>query len=299
MIRTFDQLIENVKGSETKTIAVAYAHDPDVLEALATAQREDIARGILIGPEDRIREAAKTVNVALDGFEIVDIDDEKEATRTAVRMVKEGSADVLMKGLCSTSTILSAVLDKQNGLRDANLLSHLAAFETPSYHKLIFLSDAAMNIAPDLQDKIAITENAIRAVQRLGIEIPKVAIIAAVEKVNPHGMPCTADAAIISTMGNRGQIKNAIIDGPLAVDNAFSRKACEIKGINSPVGGDADIAIAPNIETGNCFYKVMGYLSQAKVAGIIIGAKKPIVLTSRADSDETKFLSIVLAMKVC
>lgn len=298
MIRNFDELIQSVKGSQTKVIAVAYAHDPDVLEAIDKAQREDIAGGILVGPKDKIEKAAASVNVSLAPFEIVDIADEKEATRAAVALVREGKADVLMKGLCNTATILGAVLDKQAGLRDAKLLSHIAAFEIASYPKLIILSDAAMNIAPALEDKIAITENAIQVANRLGIETPKVAIIAAVEKVNPQGMPCTADAAIIATMGARGQIKNAIIDGPLAVDNAFSAHACVVKGIKSPVGGDADIVITPNIETGNCFYKVMSYLAGAKTAGIIVGARKPIVLTSRADSEETKFLSIAFAMKV-
>jgi len=299
MIRTFDEMVADVKKNPTKVVAVAYAHDPDVLEALQTAQREDIARGVLVGPKAQIEKAAASVKVSLAPFEIVDIADEKEATKAAVNLVREGQADVLMKGLCSTSTILGAVLDKQTGLRESKLLSHVAAFQVPAYHKLIIVSDVAMNIAPTLEDKVAITENAVAVAHRLGIETPKVAIIAAVEKVNPESMPCTADAAILTQMGARGQIKKAIIDGPLAVDNAFSKKACEIKGIVTPVGGDADIAITPDIEAGNVFYKVMGYLAMAKTAGIIVGARKPIVLTSRADSDETKFLSIVFAMKVC
>ena len=298
MITNFDELIETVKKSETKVIAVAYAHDPDVMEALARAREEDLARAILIGPADKIKAAADSVRVSLDGFEIIDIEDEKKATAEAVRLVRDGDADVLMKGLCSTATLLSAVLNKEHGLRTGSLLSHLAAFEVPNYHKLIIMSDAAMNIAPSLEDKVAITENALNAARKLGIKVPKVAVIAAVEKVNATSMPCTADAAILSAMARRKQIKNAIIDGPLAVDNAFSRKSCEVKGINSPVGGDADIAITPDIEAGNCFYKIMAYLAGAKTAGIIVGARKPIVLTSRSDSDEIKFLSIVLAMQV-
>jgi len=298
MITTFDQLIDSLKGYHSKVIAVAYAHDTDALEAISKTHQAGIARGILVGPKDKIEKAAASVGLSLAPFEIVDIDDEKAATRQAVTLVREGQADVLMKGLCSTSTILSAVLDKQTGLRDAKLLSHVAAFQIPSYPKLIILSDAAMNIAPDLDEKVAITENAIQTANRLGNPCPKVAINAAEEKVTPTGMPCTADAAISATMGSRGQINNALVDGPLAVDNAFSKHSCEVKGISSPVGGDADIAITPNIETGNCFYKVMSYLALAKTAGIIVGARKPIVLTSRSDSDETKFLSIALAMKV-
>ena len=298
MIQTFDELINTLKGSQSKVVAVAYAHDTDALEAISKTHQEGIAKGILVGPKEKIEKAAATVGLSLTPFEIVDIDDEKAATQKAVALVREGQADVLMKGLCSTSTILSAVLDKVNGLRDAKLLSHITAFQIPSYPKLIIISDAAMNIAPTLEEKVGITENAIQVANRLGNPCPKVAVIAAVEKVNPGSMPCTVDAAVLSMMGSRGQIKNAVIDGPLAVDNAFSKHSCEVKGITSPVGGDADIAILPDIEAGNCFYKVMSYLALAKTAGIIVGARKPIVLTSRSDSDETKFLSIALAMKV-
>ncbi|MBN2431367.1 MAG: bifunctional enoyl-CoA hydratase/phosphate acetyltransferase [Acidobacteria bacterium] len=298
MITKFDELIQAVKRSETKVIAVAYAHDPDVLGALDRAREEDIARGILVGPAEKIRQAAESVGVSADGFEIVDIADEKAATAQAVELVREGQADVLMKGLCSTSTLMSAVLNKETGLRAGGVMSHLAAFEIPSYPKLIILSDAAMNIAPDINAKISMIESAVHAARRLGIERPKVAIIGAVEKVNPESMPCTVDASILTQMNRRGQIKNCIIDGPLAVDNAFSRKSCEVKGIDSPVGGDADIAITPDIEAGNIFYKLMAYLAGAKTAGIIVGAKKPIVLTSRSDSEEIKFLSIVFAMQV-
>ena len=211
--------------------------------------------------------------------------------------VKSGKAQVLMKGLCSTSVFLKGVLDKNNGLRSGKVLSHLAVFESPQYHKLFMLSDAAMNIAPDLSTKIVITENAISAALKLGYEKPKIAIISAVEKINPDGIPSTVDAAIISKMNERNQIKNAIIDGPLAVDNALSEQSCIVKGLNTQVGGDADILIVPNIETGNACYKLLTILGNAKVAGIIVGATAPIVLTSRADSDESKFLSIVTALK--
>ncbi len=297
MIRNFDQLIKEVKGSKTKKIAVAYAHDRDVIEALLKAKEEDIADGILVGPREKIEEILRNLNVEKDRFEIVDEKDERESVKRAISLVKEGKADVLMKGLCSTATLLKGVLDKENGFRTERLLSHLAAFEVPAYHKLILMSDAAMNIAPNLNQKIDIIKNSVEAAHKLGIDIPKVALLAAVEKVNPENMPCTGDAAIITMMNKRGQIKGCIIDGPLAVDNAFSKKSCEVKGIKSEVGGDADIAIAPEIETGNCFYKVLSYLGGFKTAGIIVGAKRPIVLTSRADSEETKFLSIAFAMK--
>lgn len=297
MIRTFDELMASLKGSATKTIAVAFAHDTDVLGALGQAQSQGIANAILVGPHGRILEAAASVGVSLDAFEIVDVDDEKESAVRSVQLVREGKADVLMKGLCGTSTILKAVLDKEKGLRTGSVLSHIAVFEAPCYHKLFTLSDAAMNIAPDLNTKVDILNNAVKAVRRLGIETPKAAMVCAVEKVNSD-MPATLEAAIITAMANRGQIKNVIVDGPLAVDNAFSAKSCEVKGIKSPVGGDADIAVVPDIEAGNCFYKAMTCLAGARVGGVIVGALKPIVLTSRADSDESKLSSIALAMKV-
>lgn len=178
------------------------------------------------------------------------------------------------------------------------MLSHLAIFESPEYHKLLFMSDAAMNIAPDLNEKISITKNAVEAVRALGYERPKVAMISAVEKVNPEAMPSTAHAALIAKMAERGQIKHAEIDGPLALDNALSEHANRVKGLKTSVGGDADICIVPNIETGNVFYKLLTILGRARVAGVIIGASVPVVLTSRADSEDAKYLSILSALAI-
>jgi phosphate butyryltransferase len=298
MITSFQQLVEEVKSAKNRTIAVAVAQDLDVLEALVKARQANLAEAILIGDQLKIEAIAKKNKLNLGGFEIIHEDSENVAVQQSVQLVARGKADLLMKGLCSTATLMKAVLSKESGLRESSLLSHLGIFEISSYPKLIFMSDAAMNIAPTLAEKIEITKNAIAIARRFGINKPKVAIIAAVEKVNPDKMPATVDAAVITKMAERGQIKNAIIDGPLAVDNAFSKKSCEIKGIVSKVGGDADIAIVPEIETGNVFYKLMSYLAGAKTAGIIIGAKVPIILTSRADSDETKFLSIAAAARV-
>ncbi len=298
MVTSFDQLIEEVKSVPRRVISVAVAQDQDVLEALHRAQQANLASAILVGDRDKIEQLARQSQVDLSPFEIVHVTDESEAVHTAIQLIRQGKAEVLMKGLCSTATLMKAVLDRENGLRKSGLLSHLGIFEISTYHKLILMSDAALNIAPTLDEKVGITRNAIAIAHRLGIERPRVAMIAAVEKVNPGKMPATTDAAIIAKMGERGQIKGAIIDGPLAVDNAFSKKSCEVKGIRSEVGGDADIAIVPEIETGNVFYKLMSYLAGAKTAGIIIGASVPIVLTSRADSDETKFLSIATAARV-
>ncbi len=296
-LKSFAQLEELVQKSEQKTIAVAMAEDRDVLGALERARAKGLARAILTGEKVKIENMLQEAGVAPALYEIIDCAGEKEAVVQAVRQVREGRAQVLMKGLCSTATFLKGILDKETGLRAAQVLSHLAVFESPYYHKLFMMSDAAMNIAPDLATKVAITANAISTAQSLGYEKPKVAIISAVEKVNAEGMPSSADAALIAKMGDRGQIKGAIIDGPLAVDNALSLQSCEVKGLQTPVGGDADILIVPNIETGNAFYKLLTILGGAKVAGIIIGAACPVVLTSRADSEESKFLSIVTALK--
>lgn len=298
MITTFDELTEKVRSAEQRIISVAVAQDLDVLQALQEARKSNLARAILVGDREKIERLAKQNGLDLSGFTIEDVPEEQTAVQTAIDRIREGRANILMKGLCSTATLMKAVLHRENGLRKSPLLSHLGIFQIATYHKLILMSDAALNIAPTLEEKIGITQNAIGIARRLGIELPKVALIAAVEKVNPGKMPATTDAAIIAKMAERGQIKGALIDGPLAVDNAFSKKSCQVKGIKSPVCGDADIAIVPEIETGNVFYKLLSYLAGAKTAGIIIGAQVPIVLTSRADSDETKFLSIATAAAV-
>ncbi len=298
MIKDFKELLDRFTGKEKKRIAVAMAQDSEVLQALDAARAAGIAESILVGDQEKIEHIAGQIHIDLAQYEIINEPDEHACVAAAVRVVKAGDAQVLMKGLCSTAVFLKGILNKENGLRSAKLLSHLAIFDSPHYHKLLFMSDAAMNIAPDINEKIAITENAIRAANRLGYEAPKVALISAVEKVNASGMPSSAEAAVIAKMGERGQIKNAVIDGPLAVDNALSHHANEVKGLRSPVGGDADICIVPNIETGNVFYKLLTILGGAQVAGVILGASVPVVLTSRADSDSAKFLSIASALAI-
>ena len=300
MLKNFDQLVNQLRDQAPRTIAVALAEDADVLTALEKARAMGLTRAILTGHEDKIHKLFKDLKIKADPYQLVATADENEAVQKAIELVRTNQAQVVMKGLCSTNSFLKGILDKSAGLRQhsGNVISHLALFESPLYHKLFMMSDAAMNIAPDLATKVAITENAIAAAQRLGYQLPKVAIISAVEKVNAAGIPSSADAAIIAKMGDRGQIKGAIIDGPLAVDNALSSESCKVKGLRSPVGGDADICIVANIETGNAFYKLLTVLGQAKVAGIIIGAAAPVVLTSRSDSEEAKFLSIVTALKI-
>lgn len=294
--KSFGQVLKTIRGEPKKTIAVAMAEEEDVLAAVSRASQQGLADAVLVGDEERIRNTCKEHRIDISAFDIVQADTEQQAVVRAVQLIRGHLADVLMKGKCSTATLLKAVLDKEHGLRSGKLLCHLAAFEIESYHKLLFMSDAAMNIRPDLQTKISIIENTINACRAMQIAKPKVAILAAIEKVNPGAMSCTADAAILTKMQQRGQIKGAELDGPLAMDNAISRKSCEVKGIDTSVGGDADILIMPDIEAANIFYKTMAYLGCAKTAGILIGARVPIILTSRADSDETKFYSIALGM---
>lgn len=298
MLKQFSELTEQVKQEKRKTVAVAMAEDKDVLQALENARQMGITNALLTGSRKKIGSLMSELDIDIQQYKIVEAGSESEAVKLAVNAIHDGSAQVLMKGLCSTSVFLKGILDKHNGLRSGKVLSHLALFESPHYHKLFMMSDAAMNIAPDLSAKVAITENAIKTAHALGYELPKVAIISAVEKVNPEAMPSSGDAALIAKMGDRKQIKGAIIDGPLAVDNALSSFACDVKGLETAVGGDADILIVPNIETGNAFYKLLTILGGARVAGIIVGAAVPVVLTSRADSDESKLYSIITALKV-
>ncbi len=296
MLKTFDALINRLENIETKKIAVAMAEDKEVLEALEDARSIGAATGILIGDKEKIERICDESEIDLAHYEIINTKEENDCVNTAVNLVRDGDAHVLMKGLCATAVFLKGILHKEKGLKASRVLSHLAVFESPNYHKLLLMSDAAMNISPVLNEKIAITQNAIYAAHALGYKRPKVAIISAVEKVNPDGMPSSAHAAIIAKMAERNQIKNAIVDGPLAIDNAISTKANEIKGLKSSVGGDADICIVPNIEAGNVFYKLLTLLGGAKVAGVVLGASSPVVLTSRADSHDAKYLSILTAI---
>ena len=295
-IKTFDQLVNSIKDQPKKTIALAMAEDEDALLALNNAHQQGLADAVLVGDKKKIRELAEKNDIDLANFDIIHSRSEQHAVVRAIQLVKEHLADTLMKGSCSTATLLRAVLDKKHGIRSGKLISHVSLFEVAYYPKLFIMTDGGMNIAPDLDAKLGIIENSLVAARKLGISIPKVALIAAVEKVNYKGMPGTADAAIISKMAERGQITGAIIDGPLALDNAIDKRSCEIKGIKSPIDADADILIMPCIEAGNVFYKALMYLGGAKGAGILMGAKVPIILTSRSDSVENKFMSIAFGI---
>jgi phosphate butyryltransferase len=297
MITNFEQVIEKVKANGIKTVAVAVAQDEPVLEAIRDAKKNGIANAILVGDLEKIKESAQIVGLDLKDFEVIDEPDNAKASLKAVELVSSKKADMVMKGLVDTATFLRAVLDKEKGLRTGRVLSHVAVFDIPALSKIILVTDAAMNIAPDLMTKKQILENAVVVAKGIGMELPKAAVVCAVEVVNPDMQP-TLDAAALSKMCERGQIKGCIVDGPLAIDNAISEEAAKHKGIKSPVAGNADIILVPNIETGNVMYKTLTYTANAKNGGILAGASAPVILTSRADSHESKMYSIALASLV-
>jgi len=291
-VKKFEEVFERAVG-EKRVVAVAAAADFHVLEAVAAAVDRGIAEFVLFGDEERIREIAG--EVGLKKFEVVAENDDVKACGKAVRFVAEGKADAIMKGIVETGTIMKAVLDKEAGMRTGRKLSHLAAFELGTYHKLLFVTDAAINIAPDLEGKKEILANAAAAMGNLGIEKPLIALLAAKEKADDK-MPVTLEYVDIVAEHKRGFLAEAVLDGPLALDNAISAESCEIKGIVSPVGGDADLLFCPNIEVGNVLYKSLAFLAGAKNGGVVVGAKRPIILTSRADSAESKLISIALSV---
>jgi phosphate butyryltransferase len=294
ILKKLSDLMTIVKNQPRKRLVLAAAQDSFALSAIMNAFSANVIEPILIGDKTEILSIARHSNFNLDGIIIVDEPDTEKAVEIAVRMVNRGEADVLMKGKVGTSTLLKAVLNKEWGLRTGNLLSHFALFEVNTYHKLIAVTDVAMNIAPNLQEKIAIVNNSVACLNRLGISNPKVAVLGAVEMVNEN-MEATLDAALLSKMNQRDQIRNCIIDGPLAFDNAISYESARHKGIRSEVAGDTDLLLMPDIEVGNVLYKSLVFFAQAKVASVILGASVPIVLTSRSDSEQAKYDSIILA----
>ncbi|HFJ9458184.1 phosphate butyryltransferase [Bacillus cereus] len=291
-----EYLIDQAAGKPKKTVAVAVAEDHEVIEAVAKAIKLQLAQFRLYGNQEKIMGMLQEHGLQTsEHVEVIAAMSSAEAAELSVKAVRNSEADVLMKGNIPTANILKAVLNKEWGLRKGSVLSHVAAFEVQNYDRLIFVTDAAMNIAPDVTQKAAIIQNTVEVAQAIGIDLPKVAPIAAVEVVNP-AMQATIDAAMLTQMNRRGQIKDCIVDGPLALDNAVSQIAAEHKGIVSDVAGKADILLVPTIEAGNVLYKSLVYFADAKVGAMIAGAKAPIVLTSRADSAETKVYSLALAV---
>ncbi|SDE82371.1 phosphate butyryltransferase [Sporomusa acidovorans] len=295
MIKKFDEIIKSAAAKGPKTIAVAAAHDAEVILALNKANILGIADAILIGNRRKICRIAEEYQIDIGKFTIIEKNDNVEACRTAVQLAAKGQVQVLMKGLVDTATILKAVLDKEAGLRTANVLSHVAVADIDGYDRLFYITDGAMNIAPNVAMKKQIIENAVQIANALGNDSPKAACICALEKVNPK-MQATLDAAELAKMSQTGELKGCMVAGPLALDNAVSLAAATHKGITNPVAGKADILVMPFIETGNTLYKSIVFFAQGNIAGIVAGAKVPIVLTSRADSELTKLNSIALGI---
>lgn len=293
MIKKLDELINLAKEKGKKTLSVAVAQDKEVLTAVIEAVKLGIVDAILVGDKEKIKKIVEEDNLNIDNIKVVDEKNILKAGAKAVEFVSKGEADFIMKGMLGTADLLRAVLNKEAGLRDNGLLSHVMVYDVPAYHKLIFLTDGGMVPYPTVEDKVGIINNAIKVAHKIGIEVPKVAPICAVEVVNPS-MQATVDAAVLSQMNKRGQIKGCIIDGPLALDNAISKLAAEHKGIVSDVAGDVDVLLVPNIESGNFLGKSMTYFANAESAGVIMGAKCPVVLVSRSDSSQSKLYSIAL-----
>ncbi|WP_374709312.1 phosphate butyryltransferase [Desmospora profundinema] len=294
-MKSFQEVLKVAESLPAVTVAVAAADDREVLEAVADAKRRGIADFLLFGDESRIHQLSEGLDLTLEDGSIIHEPHPAKACGAAVRAVRDGKADVVMKGMVHTSDFLRAILNKEAGLRTGKVLSHVATFEVPGYDRLIHVTDPALNVEPTLKEKAQITENVIRLCHSLGLEEPKVAVLGAVEVVNPD-MPPTLEAAALAQMTRRGQIKGAIVDGPFALDNAVSVEAAEHKKITGPVAGRADVLLVPDIEAGNILYKSMVYFAKAKIGALVLGASAPVVLTSRADTHEAKLYSIALAV---
>ncbi|MCX6259977.1 MAG: bifunctional enoyl-CoA hydratase/phosphate acetyltransferase [Bacteroidia bacterium] len=294
MLKSMSDLKGIVAGKPRKKLVLAAAQDQHSLVAVLRAWKDEIIEPIFIGDTEGIQSLCSENGYDITGLRIIHEPEIEKSVEMAVKMLSSKQADILMKGKVGTSSLLKCVLNKEWGLRTGNLLSHIALFEVDTYHKLIAVTDVAMNIAPNLKDKISIVNNSVSFLNRLGYVMPKVAVLGAVEMVNEN-MEATLHAALLSKMNQREQIRNCIIDGPLAFDNAVSLESAQFKGIKSEVAGDTDLLLMPDIEVGNVLYKSLVFFAKAKVASIILGAQVPIVLTSRSDSEQAKYDSILLS----
>ncbi|MDP8203049.1 MAG: phosphate acyltransferase [Candidatus Tenebribacter mawsonii] len=295
MIKNFEQLIAKVKEMKNKTVVIAAAHTASAIEAAIMAKKENIADSLLVGDKQYIEEYLHKFSPEFENdFNIIDTGKDLElATSESVKAIRNGEADILLKGKCATATLMKAVLDKEKGLRTGNNLSDVLVYEHPD--KLVLMSDGGINLYPGVKEKISIINNAVKVGHALDNPKPKVALLAAVEVVNPK-MPATVDANTIKEMYENNQINDCIVEGPIAFDGAVSKMAAEAKGIKSEVGGDADVLIVPNIEAGNIFGKALTYYCNYRVAHVVMGAKVPILIASRVDTAETKMLSIALGV---
>ncbi|MBI4889535.1 MAG: bifunctional enoyl-CoA hydratase/phosphate acetyltransferase [Acidobacteria bacterium] len=290
----YDNLLARCKELPAIPTAVAHPCEQSALAGAVEAGQLGLIEPILVGPAARIQEIARAANIDLGGVEIVDAPHSHASSAKAVELVRLGRAELLMKGSLHTDELLGAVVARETGLRTGRRISHVFVMDVPTYHKVLVITDAAINIAPNLEDKADICQNAIDLCRNLGLDQPKVAILAAVETINSK-MPATLDAAALCKMADRGQIKGALLDGPLAFDNAISSEAARIKGIQSPVAGDPDILLVPDLEAGNILAKQLSFLANADSAGLVLGARVPIILTSRADSVRSRIASCGVA----
>jgi phosphate acetyltransferase len=293
----YERLLERCAKLAPVPTAVAHPCEKTALEGALEAGQEGLIAPILVGPAIEIEALAKSAGFDLARVPIIDTPNSHASAVKAVELVREGRAEILMKGSLHTDELLSAVVARETGLRTGRRISHVFVMDVPTYHKVLIVTDAAINIAPVLEDKVDICQNAIDLAISLGVEKPKVAILAAVETVTSK-MPATIDAACLCKMADRGQIKGGILDGPLAFDNAISKQAAEIKGIRSDVAGDPDILLVPDLEAGNMLAKQLSFLANADSAGLVLGARVPIILTSRADSVRSRIASCGVAMLV-
>jgi phosphate butyryltransferase len=293
-LKSFEQLIETLKCNDKKKVAVVAAEDEHALESVFKARNEGIVEPILIGNEEKIREISKQLNEDLKDLTIINVEEPKEAAIKAVELAREGTAQVIMKGKIQTADLLRAVVNKEKGLGTGRIMSHMAMHELPNYHKLLAVTDGGMMMYPNVQEKKQIIENAVDIFKAIGYTKPKVGILAAVENVNTK-MPETVDADNLKQMNINAEITDCLIEGPISYDLVMSKESAEIKGYKSEVVADADILVVPNITTGNILGKSLVYSAEAKMAGFVIGAKVPIVLTSRGSTAEEKYLSLVLS----
>jgi phosphate butyryltransferase len=292
-MNTFEQIVEGARKAGPARFVVAQAADGTILEALAQAVAAGFARPVLVGRREEIEAAARERSVGIGGWQVIETATPAEAAVEAVRCVARGDGDILVKGLLQSADLLRAVLSKSNGLATGRTLSHVGVFRFTESDRFYFVTDAALSIAPDYNQKIDIVQNAVDLAHKLGIAQPIVAILCAIETVNPE-MPATVDAASLSKMAERGAIRGARVEGPLALDNAVSVEAARHKGITSELAGRADILVAPNIEAANILYKALIFFAKAEEAGIVMGARAPFVLASRSDSVRNKLYSMAL-----
>lgn len=295
VITSFAVLIEEAQAVGPKCIAIAAAHDPEVLISAEESQKLGIAIAYLVGDKPAIEDLAQEHHLDLSGMTIVHEPDTGRAAQQAVAMAREGQADVVIKGQLKTPQILGAALDRERGIRERKSLTHVGLFEVPGFDRIIYMSDSGVILSPTIEQKLAIIQNAIEVAHKFGLERPRVAILSATEVVNPK-IPNSIEALALTRMAEQGWVEGAIVDGPLTLDVAVSSEAAYIKGVKSPVAGNADILIVPGVVAGNTAAKAIQYLAGGRMAGLVVGAKVPIIINSRADTADTRLLSTAMAV---